>query len=337
MWLCVVPMSSSKSPRFQNLLVYLLLLSPLAAFATQPEEVQSWLEKMQRAAHTVNYEGTFVYGQQGHLSSMRIIHRVTPEGEEQERLISMDGTGREVIRDGGKVTCFLPDSNAVVVEKSRKLKQFPPEFPMKIDELKDYYTFSLMGDSRVAGHVTQGIKILPKDPYRYGHHLWVEKKTGLLLKTHLLDEDNKQIEQFVFTQVSFLDQVPDDKLAPAMDTQQFTWYESKDKIDNADETEPDFNVVWLPGGFKQDMKRMQKMPTGGMPVKHMVFSDGLSSVSIFIEEDVQHDPANLMGGSRMGAINAHGRHLGDYHVTVVGEVPHVTVQKICEAISSPDQ
>jgi len=324
-------MSSSKTSKYQSLLLFFSLTLPVAAFAAQLEEVQSWLEKMQRAAHTVNYEGTFVYGQQGQLSSMRIIHRVTPHGE-QERLISMDGTGREVIRDGSKVSCFLPDSNAVVVEKSRPVKHFPPEFPMKIDDLKDFYTFSMMGSGRVAGHLTQGIKILPKDPYRYGHQLWVEKKTGLLLKTHLLDEHGRPIEQFVFTQVTFLDEVPDEQLAPAMDTQQFTWYEAKDSNQTSDKAEPELLVAWLPGGFKEDMKRMQKLPTGGMPVKHLVFSDGLSSVSVFIEEDVQHDPANLMGGSRMGAINAHGRSLGDYHVTVVGEVPHITVQKISEAI-----
>jgi sigma-E factor negative regulatory protein RseB len=329
-------MSNSKSFTYQSLLMVLCLASPLVAFATQLEEVQGWLQKMYHAAHTLNYEGTFVYGQHERLSSMRIIHRVTPEGE-KERLISMDGTGREVIRDGGKVTCFLPDTKAVVVEKSRKLKKFPPEFPMNLDDLKNYYTFSLIGDSRVAGHITQGIEIVPKDPYRYGHQLWVEKKTGLLLKTHLLDENNKPIEQFVFTQVSFLDQVSDDKMVPAMDTKKFTWYEAKDTNDKDDKDEADFNVDWLPGGFKQDMNRMQNMPTGGMPVKHMVYSDGLSSVSVFIEEDVQHDPANLMGGSRMGAINAHGRHLGEYHVTVVGEVPQLTVQKICEAISTTNQ
>lgn len=326
-------MSSSKSSKYQSLFLFIGLALPVAAFASQLEEVQGWLQKMQRAAHTLNYDGTFVYGQQGRLSSMRIIHRVTPEGE-QERLISMDGTGREVIRDGNKVTCFLPDTNAVVVEKSRKPKKFPPEFPMKIDDLKNFYTFSLMGDSRVAGHLTQGIEILPKDPFRYGHHLWVEKKTGLLLKTHLLDENNKPIEQFVFTQVSFLDQVPDEQLVPAMNTEHFTWYEANDSTELAGKQEPELKVDWLPGGFKQDMKRMQKMPTGGMPVKHMMFSDGLSSVSVFIEEDVQHDPANLVGGSRMGAINAHGRSLGDYHVTVVGEVPQVTVQKISESITN---
>ena len=325
-------MSSSKSIRFQSLLLSISLAIPVTVFATQLEQVQAWLEKMQRAAHTVNYDGTFVYGQQGELSSMRIIHRVTPQGS-QERLISMDGTGREVIRDGNKVTCFLPDSNAVVVEKSRPKKQFPPEFPMKIDDLKDYYTFSLAGNSRVAGHITQGIKILPKDPYRYGHHLWVEKNTGLLLKTHLLNEQGKPIEQFVFTQVTFLDDVSDEKLVTAVNSEGFTWYEAKESSEQKEQDQPDLNVAWLPGGFKEDMARMQKMPTGGMPVKHMVFSDGLSSVSVFFEEGVEHDPANLVGGSRMGAINAHGRSMGDYHVTVVGEVPHITVQKICEAIT----
>ncbi len=329
-------MSSSKPVRFQSLLLSLSLTFPVAAIATQLAEVQAWLEKMQHAAHMVNYEGTFVYGQQGQLSSMRIIHRVTPQGG-QERLISMDGTGREVIRDGNKVTCFLPDSNAVVVEKTRPTKQFPPEFPMKIDELKDFYTFKLMGDSRVAGHLTQGIKILPKDPYRYGHHLWVEKKTGLLLKTHLLNEQGKPIEQFVFTQVTFLDEVPDEKLVTAVNSQDFTWYEAKESSDKSEEQHPDLNVAWLPGGFKEDMERMQKMPTGGMPVKHKVFSDGLSSVSVFFEEGMEQDTSNLVGGSRMGAINAHGRSLGDYHVTVVGEVPHVTVQKICEAVSYTQQ
>ncbi len=329
-------MSSSKPIRFQSLLLSISLALPVAAFASQLEQVQAWLEKMQRAAHTVNYDGTFVYGQQGELSSMRIIHRVTPQGS-QERLISMDGTGREVIRDGNKVTCFLPDSNAVVVEKSRPKKQFPPEFPMKIDDLKEYYTFSLAGNSRVAGHITQGIKILPKDPYRYGHHLWVEKNTGLLLKTHLLNEQGKPIEQFVFTQVTFLDDVSDEKLVTAVNSEGFTWYEAKESSEQKEQDHPDLNVAWLPGAFKEDMERMQKMPTGGMPVKHKVFSDGLSSVSVFFEEGIEHDPANLVGGSRMGAINAHGRSLGDYHVTVVGEVPHVTVQKICEAVTYTQQ
>jgi sigma-E factor negative regulatory protein RseB len=70
-----------------------------------------------------------------------------------------------------------------------------------------------------------------------------------------------------------------------------------------------------------------------MPVEQVVFSDGLASVSVFIEEEVEHNPANLLGGTRMGAVNVHGRMLGDYHVTVVGEVPHRTVKKISNSVT----
>jgi len=314
----------------------LILLCSLAVssigWADQLDEVQQWLQKMQRAAHMLNYDGTFVYGQQGQLTSMRIVHRVTPQGE-QERLISMDGSGREVIRDGKKVTCILPDSKTVVVEKSRQDKQFPPPFPMRIKELSKYYNFSLAGNGKVAGQPTQRISITPKDVYRYGHILWVDRDTGLLLKTHLLDEAGKPIEQFVFTRIAYLKEVPDEWLQPAVDGRDFTWYESRDEQPlEVGDTGPDLKVAWLPNGFEQDMNRMQKLPTSAMPVKHLVFSDGLASISIFVEEALEHSQGNLEGGSRMGAVNAHGTDVGDYHVTVVGEVPHITVEKISQAV-----
>ncbi|MFO7604177.1 MAG: sigma-E factor regulatory protein RseB domain-containing protein [Gammaproteobacteria bacterium] len=106
-------------------IVVLIFLTPLAWGA---DDIRGWLRKMQHAAHTVNYDGTFVYTQEDQLSAMRLIHRADELGE-QERLISLDSTGREVIRDNKQVTCILPDSKAVVVEKGRPKGQFPPPFP----------------------------------------------------------------------------------------------------------------------------------------------------------------------------------------------------------------
>jgi sigma-E factor negative regulatory protein RseB len=105
-----------------------LLLCLQFAWASDIEGVQPWLEKMHRAAHMLNYEGTFVYGQQDQLSSVRIIHSVSELGE-RERLVSMDGTGREIFRDGDRVTCIYPDSQSVMVEKSRPRASYPPTFP----------------------------------------------------------------------------------------------------------------------------------------------------------------------------------------------------------------
>ena len=307
------------------------VLLPVGSIAsTSVEEVQSWLEKMHRAAHMQNYEGTFVYGQNNQLSSMRIIHSATANGV-RERLISMDGTGREVIRNGDTVTCILPDSNSVVVEKSRPATQFPPAFPMKVGQLSQYYSLRLDGKGEVAGQPTQKILIKPKDNLRYGHALWVHDNTGLLLKTYLLNEKGEPVEQFMFTQIKFVKTIPEILLKPSINSDKFTWYENKENTKPTTNKKIAWQVQKMPAGFKQDMQRKHKMSTIAMPVEHMVFSDGLASISVFIEKS-KHDKSNLVGGSRMGAVNAHGRAFKNYHVTVMGEVPHATVKMIGESI-----
>jgi sigma-E factor negative regulatory protein RseB len=313
--------------------VLLTVALPLQLVAASGlESVQAWLEKMHQAAHTLNYDGTFVYGQQNQLSTMRIIHSVSETGE-RERLISMDDTGREVIRDGDTVTCILPDSQSVMVEKSRPEATFPPTFPMKVGQLSQYYELSMAGKSKVAGKPTQKILITPRDNLRYGHALWVDEKTGLLLKTHLLNEQGEPVEQFMFTQITFLAEVPDELLEPGVVGKNFTWYEVKDDDPNlTTNKESPWQVTALPPGFKQDMKRMHRMPTSIMPVEHRVYSDGLASVSVFIERNDDEDKDNLFGGSHMGAVNAHGRNLNGYHVTVVGEVPQAAVRMIGESV-----
>ncbi|MDZ7805081.1 MucB/RseB C-terminal domain-containing protein [Thiohalophilus sp.] len=304
----------------------------LQAWASDIAEVEPWLEKMHQAAHMLNYEGTFVYGQQDQLSSIRIIHSVSEAGE-RERLISMDGTGREVLRDGDRVICIYPDSQSVMVEKSRPRAKYPPIFPVKVGELNDHYRLSLAGKDKVAGEPTQKILIEPRDNLRYGHLLWVHEKTGLLLKTNLLNENNKPVEQFMFTQIIFLDDVPEDALEPDINKEDFTWYEASGNT-QSDEAEQAsaWHIATLPPGFKQDMSRMHRIPNSVMPVEHRVYSDGLASVSVFIEKDDNKSGDNLFGGSHMGAVNAHGRNLNGYHVTVVGEVPQATVKMIGESV-----
>ncbi|MGM0680396.1 MAG: sigma-E factor regulatory protein RseB domain-containing protein, partial [Pseudomonadota bacterium] len=247
----------------------------LQAWASDIDEVQPWLEKMHQAAHMLNYEGTFVYGQQDQLSSIRIIHSVSENGE-RERLISMDGTGREVLRDGDRVTCIYPDSQSVMVEKSRPRAKFPPMFPVKIGELNNHYQLSLAGKDKVAGEPTQKILIEPRDNLRYGHLLWVHDKTGLLLKTNLLNENNKPVEQFMFTQIIFLDDIPEEALEPDINKEDFTWYEASNKpLSTETGQTSDWHIATIPPGFKQDMSRMHRIPNSVTPVDHRVYSDGL--------------------------------------------------------------
>lgn len=135
-------------------LCFLSLIS-FSVVADHPKEnIEKWLAKMHHAAHMINYDGTFVYGQNNEMTSMQIIHSVD-QGGEQERLISLDGSGREVLRSGDTVTCVLPDKNSVVVDKSRPDTEFPPTFPLKIEQLSKVYDFHLAENGMVAGRIAK--------------------------------------------------------------------------------------------------------------------------------------------------------------------------------------
>lgn len=311
-------------------LPFCLLVVPVLAWATDEQTFEQWLQKMHYAAHMLNYTGRFVYQQDRQLSLMSITHAVTKEGE-REKLVSLDENGREVIREGDQVTCIMPDSKSVMVERGGPKVRFPPTFQINFDQLKGQYTFHIGKQDKIAGQQARKIVIQPTDKYRYGHNLWVDEKTGLLLKTQLLDENGKLLEQFMFTQITFLDKVPEELLKPRATGKEYTWYEAQD---TSEPQVKDDAHVWLvqelPRGFVSDMTRYHNMPDK-IPVEHLVFSDGLASVSVFIEKDNKKEPS-LVGASRMGAVNAYGRTLDDYHITAVGEVPRRTVRMIGESV-----
>ena len=307
-----------------------LLIAPVLVWAADDQTIEMWLQKMHYAAHMLNYTGRFVYQQDKQLSLMSIAHAVTKEGE-REKLVSMDEAGREVIRGGGRVTCILPDSKSVMVEEGSRKVRFPPAFPVNLDQLKGQYTFYIDRQDKIAGQEARKIVIKPTDKYRYGHNLWVDEKTGLLLKTQLLDENGKLLEQFMFIKIQFMDKVPEDMLKPRATGKEYTWYESQDS--NEPETKDDKHawlVQELPRGFVSDKTRYHRVHDK-MSVEHLVFSDGLASVSVFIEKDNDKEPS-LLGASRMGAVNAFGRSLDNYHIMTVGEVPRRTVRMISESV-----
>ncbi len=309
-----------------------LLLVTSSAFADHPkEDIEKWLAKMHHAAHMLNYDGTFVYGQNDKLTSMQIFHSVDKKGE-FERLLSLDGSGREVIRSGDTVTCILPDKNSVVVDKSQPKTEFPPTFPLKIDQLLKTYSFHFGEPGMVAGQKAEQLIIKPRDKYRYGHALWIDSVTGLLLKDHLIGSNGKIVEQFMFTQINYPKSIDRRSLLSSNKSKKFTWYEAKDeKYHGKSKHSMNWIVTKIPAGFTPGIKRHHKMTMTNMPVEHFMYSDGLSSLSIFVEKEMDKSK-NLMGGSTMGAVNAYGRSVGGYHVTVVGEVPQETVKMVGDSV-----
>jgi sigma-E factor negative regulatory protein RseB len=311
------------------LATFLFVLSPVV-HAT--EAAYDWLMKMNQATRELTYDGTYVYHHDDSLEAMRIVHRVE-DGVVQERLVSLNGAAREVIRDDRQVTCYLPDRQSVFVEhRLAREKKFPIILPERVEDLKKNYVIHLGKAGRVTGREAQLVLINPRDSYRYGYHLWADIETGLLLKANLIDHKGKMLEQFMFTQLNIGRPIDPRDLEPAVAGEGLAWYWG-DTVETSDSNPPpEWLVERLPRGFTLANRIMRKNPTRNGTVEHLVYSDGLAAVSVFIEETGQDTNAAMIGPSRMGAVHAFGNIVNGRQVVVVGEVPAATVALIGKSV-----
>ncbi len=316
----------------RRLALFCLLVAPLTQASDHTErDVQLWLDKMSHAIDTLNYEGTFVFVHGGKIETMRIIHGVG-EGGVRERLVSLNGEPREVIRDQNLLTCIWPASRFVVVETSRTRHGVPAAIPADTRRLERYYHMALGAVDRVAGRDCRILRFEPKDSYRYGYRLCIDEQTGLLLKSEILDERDRPIEQVIFTSIKVLERIPDRRFQASMDARDFTWYRA-DRDQKASASQPDaaWQVGELPPGFDIAANLTHPMAISERPVQHIVLSDGLASVSVFIAKP-SGDKDLFEGESQQGSMHAYARRLAGHQITVVGEVPRRTVEMIGSSV-----
>lgn len=310
---------------FGGILLFACL--PLAAGAESPDPI-TWLQRAAAAAHQLNYTGTFIYQHGGQTETSRITHRIDESGE-QEKLEALDGFPRTVIRNNDETWCFLRGNKTVKLERHESRKLFPDVLPKQLAGLTDSYAVKLGNQERVAGYDSQIILLEPKDNYRYAHKLWADTRTGLLLKSGMLNEKNQIVDQFTFTQISIGGQLGKELFkAPAANPGA-----SRPERMLAEKvpTETGWVVMQPPAGFKKILEIKRSMPGRKSPVSHLVFSDGLVAVSLFIEPIRTHRPDE--GLNNQGAINVYTRLIGDHQATVLGEVPGVTVTQIANSLS----
>ena len=316
-----------------RLLAAALAVSAGVAMAAEDDAMraQRLLKRVSEAAVQLNYDGTFVYRNGDWMESMRIIHRSgTAQGRgSRARLLSLSGAAREVIRDANRVTCILADSESVLVSKSkpRAVSGFSVFSPR--GDFQEYYSLSTAPGERVAGRDTRRVSVMPRDSYRYGYRLSVDNETGFLLKSELLDLHGTPLEQIIYTTLELPKSIPDELLEPGISGQGFTWY-TRDAPHAADR-ESSWTVNWLPAGFEMQDRATDPAALGRMPVEHLVYTDGLASVSVFIEY-LKAAGDGLEGISRMGAVSAFGIMLDEYQVTAVGEVPAAAVERIARSV-----
>lgn len=309
-------------PAARSLLGFLLLLA--AAAQAQPPEALAWLRRIHDATQNLSYKGTFVYQQDGRTETSRITRFVDGSGE-IEKLEVMDGEPREFVRTRDTVRCYLPQSKTVKVEKRSPEREFPSLLPEQVTALARNYEMSLGELHRIAGYECREIVLKPRDNLRYGHRLYADTNTGMLLKAVTYDTSGRPIERITFTE-----------LALGGVTREMT----RSRYAPTDWRVEDAGVVparltgWrlsaeLPGF--QKVAELKRKLGASRPVSQMVYSDGLAAVSVFIEP--LENRQNLRTGlASMGAIHFYTREVANHRVTVVGEAPALSVQRIADAV-----
>jgi len=307
-----------------------LLLALTAHAARADGDALSWLQRIHTATEKLSYSGTFVYRSGDQTETSRIIHIVGRNGA-RARLETLDGQRREIVRSGNEVKCYLPDSRTVKVDKQTDHMVFPKLLPENLQDISERYEVSKGGIERIAGYDCQAIVIEPKDKMRYGHKLWADTNTGMLLKSQTLDDKNEVVEQFAFTHIVIGGKIDHAQLKSRFLAKSRNWHVENSGAVATSLAASGWTIKPELPGFKKvtEMKRTQG---GSSEVGHVVYSDGLAAVSVFIEPMAKKTSLPPPGLSRQGAINIYSRQLDNHLVTVVGEAPAESVKKLAESV-----
>ena len=347
---------------------FALMMSAVAA-AADADDPRQWLERMNQALVTRNYDGTFAFWQNGKVDMLRIIHRVK-DGHVSERMVAL-GSGREIIRNGGELARYLPDQRVVIVEKRSEQDPLLGNLPTFDQASTQFYDIKQLKRTRIYQRDARLISVTPKDDLRYGYRLWIDEGTAMPLRTELCDPRGRVIQQLVLAEnkdfrINAKD-IPDSAFQPEVSTQGFVWRRSEPDAGRVlanNGARDRWNATRLPPGFRNIMQAAQSMPGTTGRVEHFVFSDGLASVSVFIEMQVVSGPAAdsgtrssngttaaTQGPSRMtsasssevaqfGSTSAFSTVVEGRKITAVGEVPPETVRAIANSlqpVSGPPQ
>ncbi len=298
------------------------------------------LQRMSDADQEQNYQGTFILRKADDLSTLRVTHGRDEKGI-WESLEALNGEPKKVVRRNNKVVSVFPSRELVTIRSNANTQPLHWQLPENIDQLERSYSISQLADDRIANHPTLVVDLIPNDKLRYGYRYWIDKNTGMLLRCDLVAEDDTVVEQMMFTSLDYLPQTP----LPPFDLKQFQYYEQQLLDEPEVKVDHSAPLRWaineLPEGFMltQSTMRYSQLSTTQnaadqkkreLDLLHLVYSDGLASVSVFIEKN-QGAAKHLQGALSMGAVNAFGNSVGDYFVTVVGEVPVKTVQSMAQS------
>lgn len=304
-------------------------LMPVLAHAGEGDPL-ALLDRMNEAIRSLDYEGHFVVQSGERLDALYIVHRVN-DGNEKERLVSLTGEAREIIRGDQAVACLVPGRKQPInVGRRAQGRSYSPLTVIDAQQLKQSYRFEMLEPDRVAGRDAHKIEVHPRDELRFGYRLFIDQSSGLPLRTILLGGDSKAVSQMMFTDLKVGDgitPIEHDLSALQHATADSTDWSPLERLAPASWAFSD-----TPPGFQLNVHRRRATHDKTGELEHFIFSDGLATVSVYVQPS--HGDGALSGASRHGAANAVGRSIGSHEIIVVGEVPMKTLQWFANSVQA---
>ncbi len=296
------------------------------ALADRNRTPLDWLNRMGAAVQSTSYEGTVIRIQDGRAEALKVVHAVN-DGVVFEKVVAQEGSGLEIIRNGSEVHRILPDRKSVLVEEWDDQSTLFSGLPTSDIRFGTEYDIALDREDRVAGREAIVLAIRPHDAYRYGHRIWLDTETSFPLQTQLV-YDGAVIEQVKFAEITLNQEIQASALASSYSTEHFTWFTQSSGHHGTDVV-----TSWisdeLPKGFVAVSTHEETMAGGDEVVTHILFSDGLADVSVFI---AANSGEVIAGPARLGGSNSYVIEYGEFEVTVIGEVPAITVKQIATTV-----
>ena len=226
-----------------------------------------WLDRMNRAVDELDYRGTFIHLVDGTPEALNIVHR-NVGGHSSERILSADGPRREIVRENDQVRWILPDRKLVLLETRKDVSPLVSALPSYSADLEPHYEINLRATARIANRPAQIVEIKPRDEFRYGYTLWLDQQTAMPLKSQLIDERGRIVEQILFTQIDLVNDIAAAELAPTIDTAGFATLrppEAETQTAGATPAEVPWRASTVPGGFRLSAASQSPMPGSKYP------------------------------------------------------------------------
>jgi sigma-E factor negative regulatory protein RseB len=283
------------------------------------------------AARTSSYAGTFVHTSGERTSTVRIAHAVI-DGVEHERVEPLEGLPHEIVRRGDEMICYFPDAKTMRLDRRVTARFFPSIFRGSPETIAENYTLKMGNVERILGMDCQWIRLDPKDALRFAQRLCAEVSTGLLLRAKTLSERKHVIEQYTFTDLRMGPHVARSEVKPTFQSRVKQWITDAQPLDEAKGADTGWEVTKAPAGYRKITELRRMLPGRQQPVSQIVLSDGLASMSVFVEPaGMPARPAEA--SSEEGTTSFFVRPAGDHVVTVLGEVPIAAAQQVGRSVS----